>query len=82
MKVRSVAVNNRKAQLELSTAAGEMLPFPYSKLAPARRSGIGSARHSSIPNSGARESPMCSSPEPKDRFTSITHWSTTRIPAI
>ena len=34
MKVRRVAINNRKARLELSTAAGEMFPFPFSKLTP------------------------------------------------
>lgn len=34
MKVRRVAINNRKAQLELSTSAGEMLPFPFAKLTP------------------------------------------------
>lgn len=34
MKVRRVAINKRKAQLEISTAAGEMLPFPFSKLNP------------------------------------------------
>lgn len=34
MKVRRVAVNNRKAQLELTTGSGAMLPFPYSKLDP------------------------------------------------
>ena len=34
MKVRRVAINNRKAQLELSTSAGETLPFPFSKLTP------------------------------------------------
>lgn len=34
MKVRRVLVNNRKAQLELTTSAGEMLPFPFSKLSP------------------------------------------------
>ena len=34
MKVRRVVVNNRKAQLELTTAGGEILPFPFSKLSP------------------------------------------------
>ena len=34
MKIRRVAVNNRKAQLELTTASGEMLPFPYARLDP------------------------------------------------
>jgi len=34
MKVRRVVVNNRKAQLELTTAAGKILPFPFSKLSP------------------------------------------------
>lgn len=34
MKVRRVALNNRKARLELSTTAGVMLPLPFSKLAP------------------------------------------------
>lgn len=34
MKVRRVAVNSRKARLELTTASGEMLPFPFSKLSP------------------------------------------------
>lgn len=34
MKIRRVAVNNRKRQLELRTFAGAMLPFPFSKLDP------------------------------------------------
>lgn len=34
MNVRRVAINNRKSRLELSTAAGKMLPFPFSKLRP------------------------------------------------
>lgn len=34
MKVRRVAVNNRKAQIELTTAAGDTLPFPFSQMDP------------------------------------------------
>jgi hypothetical protein len=34
MKVRRVVINNRKAQLELTTTSGEVLPFPFSKLSP------------------------------------------------
>lgn len=34
MKVREVNINNRKAQLELTTRSGRTLPIPYAKLAP------------------------------------------------
>ena len=34
MKIREVAVNNRKAQLELTVRSGRTFPFPYAKLAP------------------------------------------------
>lgn len=34
MRVRRVAVNNRKARLEITTSSGRSLPFPYAKLDP------------------------------------------------
>jgi hypothetical protein len=34
MKIKSVTLNNRKAQLELTTRAGAVYPFPYSQLDP------------------------------------------------
>lgn len=34
MKIRKVAVNERKAQLELTTYAGKQYPFPFSRLDP------------------------------------------------
>lgn len=34
MKIRSVVINNRKGQLELSVRAGKVYPFPFSKLTP------------------------------------------------
>jgi hypothetical protein len=34
VKIRSVVINNRKGQLELSVRAGKVYPFPYSKLSP------------------------------------------------
>jgi DNA-binding TFAR19-related protein (PDSD5 family) len=34
MKVRSVAVNNRKAQVELTTRSGNVYPVPFSRLDP------------------------------------------------
>lgn len=34
MKLRRVAINRRKGQLELTTSRGEMLPFPFVKLTP------------------------------------------------
>lgn len=34
MKIRRVASNNRKAQLELIVYSGEVFPFPYAKLQP------------------------------------------------
>ena len=34
MKVRRVAVNNRKQRLEVTTSSGRILPFPYAKLDP------------------------------------------------
>ncbi len=34
MKIRRVAANNRKAQLELIVYSGEVFPFPYAKLQP------------------------------------------------
>lgn len=35
MKIRSVVVNNRKAQVELTTRSGEMYPVPFTRLDPA-----------------------------------------------
>ena len=32
--MRQVDINNRKARLEITTSAGNMLPFPYAKLDP------------------------------------------------
>ena len=34
MKLRNVTVNNRKAQLELTTRSGRMLPMPFARLVP------------------------------------------------
>jgi len=34
MKIRRAAVNNRRAQLELTAASGKVLPVPYAKLDP------------------------------------------------
>ena len=34
MKIRRAAVNNRKAQLELTVRSGRVLPVPYAKLDP------------------------------------------------
>ncbi len=34
MKIRSVAVNNRKAQLEVTVRSGKVLPIPFAKLDP------------------------------------------------
>jgi hypothetical protein len=34
MKVRAVSINNRKAQVELTTRAGKTYPFPFSQLDP------------------------------------------------
>jgi hypothetical protein len=34
VKVRGVAANNRKKQLELTVGSGKMYPLPYSKLQP------------------------------------------------
>ncbi len=34
MKIRRAAVNNRKAQLELTMRSGRMLPVPYARLEP------------------------------------------------
>ena len=34
MKIRTVTVNNRKAQLELTVRSGRTFPFPYVKLTP------------------------------------------------
>lgn len=34
MKIRRVAVNHRKAQLEITVGSGEMLPMPFSQLSP------------------------------------------------
>ncbi len=34
MKIRRVAANNRKAQLELIVYSGDVFPFPYAKLQP------------------------------------------------
>jgi hypothetical protein len=34
VKIRRVAVNHRKAQLELTVASGRILPVPYAKLVP------------------------------------------------
>jgi hypothetical protein len=34
MKIRRAAVNNRKAQLELTVRSGKVLPVPYAKLDP------------------------------------------------
>ena len=34
MKIRSVSVNNRKAQLELTVRSGQAFPVPFSKLDP------------------------------------------------
>lgn len=34
MKIRSVAVNNRKAQVELTTRSGSVYPVPFSRLDP------------------------------------------------
>lgn len=34
MKIRRVIVNNRKAQLEVVTASGSVLPLPFSQLSP------------------------------------------------
>ncbi|MBI1816180.1 MAG: XRE family transcriptional regulator [Deltaproteobacteria bacterium] len=34
MKIRRVAVNNRKAQIELTTSSGRVFPVPYAKLDP------------------------------------------------
>jgi hypothetical protein len=34
MKIRRAAVNNRKAQLELTAGSGKVFPFPYAKLDP------------------------------------------------
>ena len=35
MKIRSVTVNNRKAQVELTTRSGDVFPVPFSRLDPA-----------------------------------------------
>jgi DNA-binding TFAR19-related protein (PDSD5 family) len=35
MKIRSVSVNNRKAQIELTTRSGEVYPVPFPRLDPA-----------------------------------------------
>ena len=34
MKIRRAAVNNRKAEIELTAGSGKVLPVPYAKLAP------------------------------------------------
>ena len=34
MKISSVAVNNRKAQLEVTVRSGKVLPIPFAKLDP------------------------------------------------
>lgn len=34
MKVRKVVLNNRKAQIELTSRAGKVYPFPYAQLDP------------------------------------------------
>jgi hypothetical protein len=34
VKLRRVVANNRKAQLELTTSSGRVLPFPYARLEP------------------------------------------------
>jgi DNA-binding TFAR19-related protein (PDSD5 family) len=34
MKIRSVSINNRKAQVELTTRSGKVYPVPFSRLAP------------------------------------------------
>ena len=34
MKIRTVAVNNRKAQIELTTRSGNVYPVPFSRLDP------------------------------------------------
>jgi hypothetical protein len=34
LKIRRVVINNRKAQLEIITSSGTVLPFPYVKLDP------------------------------------------------
>ena len=34
MKIRSVSVNNRRTQLELTTRSGEVYPVPFAKLEP------------------------------------------------
>lgn len=39
MKIRRVVVNHRKAQLEVTTGNGEMLPMPFSQLSPRPNAG-------------------------------------------
>lgn len=34
MKIRKVALNNRKHQIQVTTASGKVYPFPYAKLKP------------------------------------------------
>ena len=34
MKIRRVAINNRKSRLEITTTTGKLLPFPFVKLSP------------------------------------------------
>jgi len=39
MKIRSVAVNNRKAQIELTVRSGQVFPVPFARLEPPPTSG-------------------------------------------
>ena len=35
MKIRSISVNNRRAQIELTTRSGDVYPVPFARLDPA-----------------------------------------------
>ncbi|RMD85100.1 MAG: helix-turn-helix domain-containing protein [Candidatus Dadabacteria bacterium] len=39
MKIRKVSLNNRKRQIQVTTASGKVYPFPYAKLSPKPTSG-------------------------------------------